>query len=312
MTRSPDRPDLLFIIGTGRCGSTVVQELLARHPDIGFVSNVDAWLAPLDLKGRWNGPLYRRLPLQLTRRDRVGRGLVQRRLHFGPSEAYRLLDRQVSHIISTPFRDLTEDDLTPWLAARLRRFYLERAAAQLTPVFLHKFTGWPRARFLHAVFPEARFLHVLRDGRAVAASLMQRPWWRGQLGPWGWRFGPLPPPYSEEWEANGQSLVALAGLEWKILIDAAEQARAALPPDRWMDLRYEDFVRDPRGSIRSILSWMDVPPAGDVDAALATAYSLERTTAYRRHLAPGQVAMLDDLLGDHLRRYGYATPTPPG
>jgi hypothetical protein len=311
MTRSPDRPELLFIIGTGRCGSTVVQELLARHPDIGFVSNLDAYLAPLDMRGRWNGPLYRRLPLQLTRRDRVGRGLVQRRLHFGPSEAYRLLDRQVSRIISTPFRDLTEDDVTPWLAARLRRFYLDRAAAQGTPVFLHKFTGWPRARFLHAVFPEARFLHVVRDGRAVASSLMQRPWWRGQLGPWGWQFGPLPPRYREEWESHRQSLVALAGLEWMILIDAAELARASLPPACWMDLRYEDLVRDPRAEVEAVLSWIEVPWVPEVEDALAVPYSLERTAAYKRHFTPAQVAMLDELLGDHLRRYEYTTPSPP-
>ena len=31
----------LFVLGTGRCGSTLVEEVLARHPDSGFVSNLE-------------------------------------------------------------------------------------------------------------------------------------------------------------------------------------------------------------------------------------------------------------------------------
>ena len=49
----------LFIIGTGRCGSTLVQELIAQHPDVGFISNVDMALAPFNPKGRANRLLTR-------------------------------------------------------------------------------------------------------------------------------------------------------------------------------------------------------------------------------------------------------------
>jgi len=49
-----------FVIGTGRCGSTLVQEVLARHPEVGFVSNLEDKLPGLDLCGRWNNLLLRR------------------------------------------------------------------------------------------------------------------------------------------------------------------------------------------------------------------------------------------------------------
>lgn len=65
------------------------------------------------------------------------------------------------------------------------------ADAQAKPVFLHKFTGWPRAGFAHAIFPEARFRHVIRDGRAVANSLIQMSWWSGFGGPENWKWGQL-------------------------------------------------------------------------------------------------------------------------
>jgi hypothetical protein len=47
-----DGATLGFVIGTGRCGSTLVQEVLARHPQVGFVSNLEDKLPTLNLLGR--------------------------------------------------------------------------------------------------------------------------------------------------------------------------------------------------------------------------------------------------------------------
>jgi Sulfotransferase family len=302
---------VLFIIGTGRCGSTIVQEMLTRHPDVAFVSNVDELLSRFDLKGTWNNLAYRRIPQRFTQRDRVVPTLVQTRLHFGPSEAYRLIERRVSHTVSEPFRDLTERDVTPALERRFRRFVDARVGAQRRPLFLHKFTGWPRARFLQEIFPEARFVHVVRDGRAVASSLLQRPWWRGHLGVPDWGFGPLPDDYSKEWEESGRSLVALAGLEWKVLIDAADEARAQVPEDRWMDVRYEDFVEEPRGHVERILDWVGLPWTREFERSFSRySYGRHRKAAYVRDLHPSQVELLDRLLEDHLRTLGYQVPSP--
>src|SRR5829696_721624 len=203
-----------FVIGTGRCGSTLVHEVLARHSEVGFVSNLDDKLSTLDLDGRWNNVLLRRAAPRDPRlgpfRDRPR--LVERgRLRVAPSEGWQVLERQVSPILSRPHRDLLASDATRWLEARLRRFFERRMAAQGRPVFLHHVTGWPRAGLLHAVFPDARFIHVVRDGRAVANSLLQTSWWTGHQGPSNWDFGPLPEPYAKEWEASGQSYVLLAG-----------------------------------------------------------------------------------------------------
>src|SRR5437867_3995726 len=62
---------LILVVGSGRCGSTPVAEIIARHPDVGFVSNVDDKLALLDLAGRWNPALFRR-PCQPRRAGRAG------------------------------------------------------------------------------------------------------------------------------------------------------------------------------------------------------------------------------------------------
>ncbi|MDF2705521.1 MAG: sulfotransferase [Nonomuraea muscovyensis] len=284
-----------FLIGTGRCGSTLAYEVLAHHPLVGFVSRLDnRWARTPGPLRRHGGAIYRRL--------QAGPLTVSRRL--GPSEAYVALSREVSPMITDPYRDLTAEDVTPWLARRLRRFFDGRTAPGGR--FVHKFTGWPRATFLHAVFPDARFVHIVRDGRAVANSLAQMPWWRGHLGVPGWRFGPLPAGYAEEWEAGGQCLVHLAGLGWKTMMDRYETARAAVPAEQWLEVRYEDLLADPRKHMDQILGFYDLPWTREFERSLGRQrFTRGRAEAYRTDLSARQLALLDRSLSPHLHRYGY-------
>ncbi|WP_165495483.1 sulfotransferase family protein [Actinomadura roseirufa] len=287
-----------FVIGSGRCGSTLVHEVLARHPEVGFLTNLDdRWNRCPGPVRRRGGAVYRRVPPGLTRKGR---------LRFAPSEGYRALSREVSPLLTDPFRDLTAADATPWLSGRLRTFFETRAAAGGAPVFSHKFTGWPRAALLHEVFPDARFVHVVRDGRAVANSWLQMPWWRGHLGPAGWHFGPLPEPYAAEWDAADRSFVLLAGIAWKLLMDSYETARAALPADAWLEVRYEDVLTDPRGQLKTILEFLGLTWTPGFERGFARhTFSPARAAAFRRDLSAAQQAELDRSLEPHLTRFAY-------
>jgi omega-hydroxy-beta-dihydromenaquinone-9 sulfotransferase len=298
MTDQGNKPDPIFafVTGTGRCGSSLVQETLARHSDIGFLSNVDD-LVPLRGMSGSNNLLYRHMPASFTQKGRV---------RYAPSEGYRALEREVSPLVVAPYRDLTAADVTPWLARRFRTFFAGRAALQDKPVFLHKFTGWPRTGFIREIFPDARFIHVVRDGRAVANSFLQTSWWQGFAGPPSWGWGPLPSAYAGEWEESGRSFVLLAGLHWKMLEDAAQQAAAGVPPERWMQVRYEDFVTDPRGKLSEMLAFLGLNWDPTFDAQVEKQDFLQsRTRAYSDDLTPAQVAQLDASLGEHLERLGY-------
>jgi hypothetical protein len=234
-------------------------------------------------------------------------------LRFAPSEGYRILGRQVSPAIVAPCHDLLAADATPWLAGRLGGFFERHAEAQGRPLFLHKFTGWPRAGLLDATLPEPRFVHVVRDGRAVANSLVQMPWWDGFRGPSAWSWGPLPSRYEVEWEASDRSFPVLAGLEWKILIDAFESARQTIPQERWLEVRYEDVIADPRSRIEDILRFLELAWNDDFERSFAGyTFGHDRADAYRREIDPRDIQALDASLGEHLERSGYAVSDHPG
>jgi Sulfotransferase family len=294
---SPAPGRFAWMLGTGRCGSTLVHELLARHPDVGFISNVEDNFRRLEWTGRFSPATFQVIPNRLTEKGR---------LRYAPSEGYRLLDRRVSPVLSTPFRDLTAADATPWLGGRLRALFAEKAAAQGRGLFLHKFTGWPRAGFLEAVFPGSRYVHVIRDGRAVVNSWLQMDWWRGHRGPWDWPWGPLPERYQAEWEESGRSFAVLAAIAWKILIDAFEEARSAVPPGHWLEVRYEDVLADPRGRFRDITEFLGLAWLPRFERALGR-YHFDQgaAVAYRRHLDPSTLGLVDDCLAEHLVRWGY-------
>jgi Sulfotransferase family len=300
---------LAVVFGTGRCGSTPIIEVVGRHRQVGFVSNLDDKLSLLNLKGRWNNRLHRLSPPRDPRlrpfRDR--RRLIEfGRFRIAPAEAWRILDRQVAPIISTPFRDLTADDCTPWLRNRLRSFYEQRMASQQREFFVQHLTGWPRSGFIRAAFPEARFIHVVRDGRAVANSWLQMGWWRGYQGPWAWHLGPLPPDEAAEWDASGRSFAVLAALGWRMLIEAFERARADVPAEQWLQVRYEDVVAEPRRHLEAILEFLGLPWTEEFEAEFAPyPFEAARVQSFRRDLDQETLAKMEHAIGPTLRAYGY-------
>jgi hypothetical protein len=282
----PVSPRIAFVIGTGRCGSTLVHEVLARHPDNGFVTNLDD--RGVRTSSRLQNQAWRRLPAAVTTKGRI---------RFAPSEAYRVLAKEVSPALVDPVRDLVAADATPWLAERMRAFVARRDSRLGSEVFLHKFTGWPRVGFLQACFPETVVVEVVRDPRAVANSWLQMPWWHGHRGPGEWHFGPLSPEHHAAWEKHSRSFPVLAALAWRMLMDASDRARAELPAQRWLTVRYEDLVAAPHDSVAALLSHLGLEWTAEFEKGFGRyTFEASRTDAYLRDLAPADLAAMEDVL----------------
>jgi hypothetical protein len=78
-----------------------------------------------------------------------------------------------------------------------------------------------------------------------------------------------------------------------------------------MDVRYEDFVEQPRTHVERVLDWVGLPWTREFESSFAKySYGRHRKAAYVKDLRPSQIEMLDRLLDEHLRALGYEVPTP--
>ena len=282
----------IIIVGTGRCGSTLFHTLLAKHEQLMWLNGF-----AIVFPGR---PAINRWAVTAMGNPLLGR-LFGRKVY--PMESYQFWD-QYAYGFAEPRRDLLRSDVS----ARVKRQLHHAFGALLTRRrhrMLIKITGWSRIGYLAEVFEDARFIHIMRDGRSVASSMLHIDFWNGWHGPQTWRAGQLSPEDQALWERYDRSFAALAGIEWRIQMRAMDAARRQLDPGRFMEIRYEAFCREPMETIHRVLEFAELPPSRAVDRAVKAARIRSTKDRWREDLAPEQQAILDEVLREDLRRYGY-------
>jgi len=285
-------PSPLFIIGVGRSGSSIFHRLLCRHPSVVWLSRVlEQWP---------NAACVNRALMHALDAPLIGRGLSNM---IEPAECYAFWERLVPGFTS-PCRDLVAGDVHNDVRARVRD-ELDLIPTKRRPHLVVKVTGWPRLGFLREIFPDARFIHVVRDGRPVAASFLKVDWWRGWRGPSGWLFGDLTPAQKAEWERYDRSFVALAGIQWTILMDAIDRAKRAVPTSCFLEVRYEDLCHDPLRHFRRVAEFADLAWTPAWEQTIRRAPLKNENEKWRRDFSLDQQAILESVLRSHLLRYGY-------
>ena len=280
----------IFIVGTGRSGSTAFHRVMARHPEIAFLS---AFLEKYPDRLYLNSWLMRILDLPVL--NWLGGRIL-------PSECWNFWER---HGIAGICRDPVAEDVTPARKKMLREI-LPRFLTGRRRRLLIKLTGWSRIGYFREVFPDARFIHIVRDGRAVANSLLNVGWWQGWMGPDNWGFGPLPGNYRDEWEKHNRSFVSLAGIEWKLLMDSYREAATGLEPSEYLEIRYEDLCSDPMETFRVFCSFCELTFPETFRSAISSSPAFEnRNFKWREQLSESQQGVLSEVLTKHLQMYGY-------
>jgi len=241
-----DRP--IFVVGTGRCGSTILNKMLAEHPDLSFLTTASN-VFPSNIS-------IQRLVLNMWSKPIIG-PLLRMRLIAG--EGWNFWDQYVPGF-SRSYRDFKAGDITKYQKKKLLK-ELPQLLTNKRNRLLIKFTGWTRIGFIKEVFPDAKIIHITRDPRAVINSMMHIDFWTGRLGPYHLNWGVLTQEELAIWNKFDQSFIALAVIEYKRILAAYHESLENLSQqDKQdvLDLSYSNLCEKHEESITKVLSFCDL------------------------------------------------------
>jgi hypothetical protein len=271
----------IFVIGVGRSGTTLLRLMLHHHPRIAipyeshFIPRYQAELASFgDLHDEAN---VLRLINKILDEDIVK--LWDH--HFDPQRIMgRLREKSLAGVIDAIYTDYAEGHgKVRWGD---KSYYLDQL-----PI-------------INSLFPDAQFIHIIRDGRDVAASILKLSW------------GP-------------PNLIAVAEW-WNNHVWLGRRLGAILGPERYFEIRYEDLVEDPAGKLGEICEFLKEeysPAMLDYHKAAKSAIPSEwqhqhhnvdappqknRAYAWKREMDPIDVAVFGRYAGRVLAEVGYEVP----
>jgi hypothetical protein len=274
-------PRFPFVVGCARSGTTLARAMLDAHPMLAVPgeSYFPVWLARRRARYEEGGAF---------RGDRYVADLLD-------SEWFRRWELPESEV-----RAALDDVAVRTFPDAVRATYHAYARRHAKPRYADKTPSFVLyVEQLAALFPESCFIHVVRDGRDTALSLLDVDW--------------------------GPTRFDQAALHWKHHVASGRRAGRALAPDRYLEVRYEDLTDDPGAVARRLCEFIDVPFAPDMLRYFERADRListlpdpkdhanltrrpERVRSWREALDDRQVALFTALAGRELAAFGYDVP----
>jgi len=291
MTDAPETrgaaPTPVFVVGCRRSGTTWTMLLLAQHREVVAAQQID-FFRRLAHFGRWF-ETDERFGMCLLSKE-VGQGVRSqeskgglRRLPLGEVLSREAFDELV--------RPLARDVYARFASANPGA----RVVVDQTPEYVQV------AEEIQAVFPDARFLHVVRDPRSVFCSH------RSAAHSWAdaTRFSYDPIDVAREWHDDVTRARAIAG--WA--------------GERFREVRYEDLRSAPVETLHELYRWIGLESSEEDCLSAVEACSLDQmrdsrhaprgffrqgaTDGWRKEMSTGEVHCVEYVTGELMRDLGY-------
>lgn len=186
-----------------------------------------------------------------------------------------------------------------------------------------------RVSYLHALFPNAKFVFIHRDGRDNVSSMMDG-WRLGRVdGGFGLEkfFGPSPVPVNinggefHEWhfflppgwrEYNHASLEEVCAFQWISANRLALEASKGVPPKQWIQVRYEDIFERPVEMFREIFDRLELPFTDEMSSRCSSLVSRPTSIVKGKPMKqkwkesnPGAIERILPMISPMMRELGY-------
>jgi hypothetical protein len=294
----------LFVIGAPRSGTTLLYKALCLHSEAAWISNwVGRWpgrpqLAALNRAAAW-------LPGQ-RRRAWFGADGANAYVYGKPRPALERVfpmpmegERVFNYCgIAPPTPEGNGAAPPPGAIERLRASF--RATTRWSGgrvLVCKRIANNQRIPLLAEAFPEARFVHLIRDGRAVAYSLSRVDWWDKDVV---WWYGNTP----AHWRAAGNDPWALCAEHWNRELASIAEGLAAVPDGQRLEVRYSELIADPIPGIERIAAFGGLGPDARWHAELTRLSYPNKDESWRRNLDDEVRARVERIQADTLRRLG--------
>jgi hypothetical protein len=296
----------IFIVGCHRSGTTVLYEALAKHPELAYLTNASALLPRLPILCNAMATAFDMDKVEQERFLRDGIAFTP----ITPSEGIRVWelhapdggDYCLDEHYSNP---KMEQYLIHTIKKHLKYFNKTR--------FINKNPdNSVRIRYLNKLFPDAKFINIIRDGRAVCSSLLKvREIAENFFGPEHRhaKSGVKVKTWAQIEETWKSDPIQSIGLLWKEVVESIERDRVAIAPERYMELRYEDFVAEPFDYLKKMvhfceLSWDSQAEGGILEASKVLNMG-GRNDAWKKRLSEADTEKLMTIIAPKMRDYGY-------
>jgi hypothetical protein len=274
----------LFVVGCPRSGTTLLRRMLDAHPSIAMTRETH-WIPKFAQRG--DGSVTPELMAELSEHPRFAKlGLSRAKVEQAAAD---------------------RPSYARFVAALFDR-YGEGAGK---PLVGDKTPGYVRTiPLLNGLFPQARFVHLVRDGRDVCLSALS--WERKRAG------------FERRFPTWADAPVATCALWWRRHVLLGRRAGQELPPGLYYELRYEDLVADPETESNALCAFLDVEYS---EAMLR--YNEERTRHepglsakkawlpptpglrdWRTQMADDDLVEFESAAGDALEELGYERAHP--
>ena len=276
-----------FVVGAARSGTTLLRVMLERHPAVAIP------------------PESHFIPRLWEQRRRYGDdGRLERPREFlrdlASDGRFRSWDLP-SQAVRDELEPLERPTLADGIAAAFRAYAGSRGKpswGDKTPKYVDSIP------LIASLFPEARFVHVVRDGRDVALSVLDM----------------------ERLHAHA----ATPARVWARQVRDGRAAGRALGEARYLELRYEDLLEDQPGELRRVCGFLGVPYRAAMleherDAlesiparqrGMHTRLALPPTKGlrdWRSQMSSRELAEFEAVAGEQLEAFGYTrAAAPPG
>ncbi len=242
------------------------------------------------------------------------------------------------HINTTcPIDEFGVEQATPSVQTYIRHQFAKLAQKQKLSLIVEKTCANSlRVAFVNQIFPTAKFIFIVRDGRDVTASALKRwnapldlpyilrksrfvpvsdiPYYgiryvwnhvyrlvarKKRLAYWGPRFTGM------DEMLQSHSLAEVCAAQWAVSVSKAEQDLATLEPKRVHRVQYEDFISQPVDNMVQLTQFLGVKLEIRQAKQMTENVSVNSIGQWKTQLDPETQQLILPLLQVELQRYGY-------